>query len=283
LEHATRLFHAGNKEATMSKTDGYERREFLQDATAAVLAAGCWGWQAGAASAEDGAHVHAMLIVGEQTVFLSHLPLFDSPHDYQVILEATFSKPGSNPQSVYFNDRKRTGEKVYTLQPKAFVLPRLAAGQPLRSFSANVFRGQYELMKPREQDAARIGQDVEVKVTKVIHFRKFDPAAAKVAQLEYLLFGKGAELFLAHLITRPPDFDQILPVKVSDHKFTDAELGQGVPIAFPDKTNSVSGRIRDMQPVIGQIKGAGGGSPKGLQLHPGIELYSEEDDLKKRG
>ena len=127
----------------------------------------------------------------KQTVFLSHLPLFDSPHDYQVILEATFSKPGSNPQSVYFNDRKRTGEKVYTLQPKAFVLPRLAAGQPLRSFRANVFRGQYELMKPREQDAARIGQDVEVKVTKFIHFRKFDPAAAKVAQLEYLLFGKG--------------------------------------------------------------------------------------------
>jgi hypothetical protein len=275
-------FPAGNKEAAMSKADRYERREFLQCGAAAVLAASCWGWQTGAASAEDEANVHAMLIVGEQTVFLSHLPLFDSPHDYQGILEATFSKPGSDPQSVYFNDRKRSGEKVYTLQPKAFVLPRLAAAQPLRSFSGNVYRGQYETMKPREQDAARIGKDVQVTVTKVIHFRKFDPAAPKTAQLEYLLFGKGPELFLAHLITRPPDFDQVLPVKSPDHKFTDAELGRGVPVAFPDTTNSPSKRLKDMQSVTGQIKAADGGSSKTVQLLPGVELYSEEEDLGKK-
>ena len=47
------------------------------------------------------------------------------------------------------------------------------------------------------------------------------------------MFGKGDELFLAHLITRPPDFDQILSVKVSGHAFTDAELGQGVRIISP--------------------------------------------------
>ena len=42
-------------------------------------------------------------------------------------------------------------------------------------------------------------RDVNVTVTRVVHFRKFDPAATKPAQLEYLLFGKGTELFLAHL------------------------------------------------------------------------------------
>ena len=54
-----------------------------------------------------------------------------------MILEATFSKPGGDPQADYFNDRKRTGTKIYTLEPAAFVLPRLAAAEPLRSFKAS--------------------------------------------------------------------------------------------------------------------------------------------------
>ncbi len=98
----------------MSKTNHHGRREFLKGSTATVLAASCWGRQAGAVSAEDEESVHGMLIVGEQTVFLSHLPIFGSPHDYQVILEAAFVKPGSDPQADYFSDRKRTGTKIYT-------------------------------------------------------------------------------------------------------------------------------------------------------------------------
>ena len=229
----------------MSKTDNHRRRDFLKGSAAAAFAASSWGWPAGAAPAEDRPSMHGMSIVGEQTVFLSHLAMFGSPHDYQVILEASFAKPGSDPQADYFNDRKRTGTKIYTLEPEAFVLPRLAAAEPLRSFKANIYRGHFERISPqRALDAARIGEDVDVNVTRVIHFRKFDPAAAKPAQLEYLLFGKGTELFLAHLITRPPDFDQILSVKALNHKFTDEELSQGVPIVFPGKTNSTAKRIR---------------------------------------
>ena len=53
-------------------------------------------------------------------------------------------------------------------------------------------------------------EGVDVGVTRVIHFRKFEPGAAGLSQLEYLLFGKANELFLAHSITKPPDFDQVL-------------------------------------------------------------------------
>lgn len=35
---------------------------------------------------------------------------------------------------------------------------------------------------------------------------------ARPGYLQYILFGAGTDLFLAHLITKPPDFDQILPV-----------------------------------------------------------------------
>jgi len=267
----------------MSKINNRSRREFLKNSFAAIFAASYWGWPTGAVSAEDPKRVHGMLIVGEQTVFLSHLPLFFRPHDYQVLLEAAFAKPGSDPQADYFNDRKGKGKntKIYTLEPEPFVLPELAAATPKRSFKANVYRGHFEKITPqRALDVARVGEDVDVSVTRVIHFRKFDPTAVKPAQLEYLLFGKGAELFLVHLITKPPDFDQILSVKVLNQKFTDAELSQGLRIVFPGKTNEVLKQLRGVKPVTGQVPGAGGAAPKTLQVQPGIEFYFEEGELK---
>src|SRR6185436_5247861 len=97
----------------------------------------------------DNSATHNMLVVGRQTVFLSHLPMFSdpgsvSPHRYQAILEATFAKAGSDPQALYFNDRKANpGTKIYTLNPDPFVLPNLGA-QTLRSFKAKIFRGHLE-------------------------------------------------------------------------------------------------------------------------------------------
>jgi hypothetical protein len=112
--------------------------------------------------------------------FLSHLPLFGSPHDYQAIFEVAFAKTASDPQADYFADRKRTGTKIYTLEPERFVLSMLAAAAPLRSFKADVYRGHFERFPNRRaQDAARIAQDVDVNVTRVIQFGKFDPSAAK--------------------------------------------------------------------------------------------------------
>jgi hypothetical protein len=102
---------------------------------------------------------------------------------------------------------------------------------------------------------------VDVTVTRVIHFRKFDPAAAKPSQLEYLLFGRGAERFLAHVITRPPDFDHILAVTSLGPQVTDEELTQGMTLRFPGKTNSVASRIRGVQPVTAQTPGTGGAAP----------------------
>ena len=42
--------------------------------------------------------IHGMLMVGTQTIFLSHLPMFHRPHDYQVILEVGLQAASSNPQ-----------------------------------------------------------------------------------------------------------------------------------------------------------------------------------------
>lgn len=220
---------------------------------------------------------HNMLVVGERTVYLSHLPMFQEkgqrpmPHRYQAILEATFAK-----QEEYAKDRQaHSATTIYTLNPENFVLPDLA-GQLLRSFKANtVFRGHLE-----RDGNAPILQDVGVTVTKVIHFREFDPKAKKPRQLEYILFGKGGELFLAHRIVGPPDFDQVLSVKTVEPALTDGELAPGVTVIFPGTQNTAVGRL-GVKKVAGEATLAG--SPavhKKIQVDVGRELYFEEGELK---
>jgi hypothetical protein len=73
----------------------------------------------------DPPSVHNMLIVGEETVYLSHLPRFQSKmsHRYQVILEVIFPK-----QESYMKDRQQHSmTKIYTLNPEKFVLPELVS------------------------------------------------------------------------------------------------------------------------------------------------------------
>ena len=256
------------------------RRDFLKIAVASA-AAGYWTASEAATHAggpADSPGVHGMLVFGERSVYLSHLPIFGSPHDYQVILEATFAKSGRDPQADYFSDRKRTGKKMYTLEPQQFVLTDLAAPSPRRSFKANVYRDHFERFRTqRAKDAALIAEGVDVGVTRVIHFRKFEPGAAGLSQLEYLLFGKANELFLAHSITKPPDFDQVLSVR-SSRSFTDAEVRQAMSIVFPGKTNQSTQRIKGVPPVTGQVKSATA-THEPIMFQPGTEFYFEEGEL----
>jgi hypothetical protein len=220
-----------------------------------------------------------MLLVGQETAFLSHLPIFGSPHDYQVLLEVTFAKPGSDPQADYFSDRKRTGSKVYTIEPERFVLPELAAAKPRRSFTADIYRGHFERIPERAKEAARIGERVTVTVTRVIHFRKFAPAAVKPSHLEYLLFGKSSEAFVAHVITSPPDFDHVLGVTSPGQGFTAAQLARGVTLRLPNSKNTAESRIRGDKLLPAETVEADGAAPTKIQLQPGVEFYFEEDEL----
>ena len=269
----------------------HSRRTFLQAGAAAVIGTGCLGSTLSAlhaadamkhyASLADEATGHNMLIVGQQTVFLSHLPMFSgkgfvSPHRYQVLLEAAFTKPAGNPQATYFADRKKNPKtNIYTLGPEEFVLPRFAASSdPLRTFRADVFRGHLERSGNR-----RLAAQVDVQVKRVIHFREFTPQEP-ATRLEYLLFGKGSEIFLAHFISAPPDFDQVISVSVSDHKFTDEELGQGMRLVF-ERPNKSAQRLKETQTVVGAVRGgSASASPVKMTVKVLREFYLEEGELR---
>jgi hypothetical protein len=226
--------------------------------------------------------VHVMLVVGEETVYLSHLPMFDHPnHDIQAILEVTFTNQGSDPQADYADDRKETQTRIYTLVPEEFFLPDVVstdpARPPRRSFKGLIFRGHFEKQGTPITDTA-----INVNVVNVAHFRKFDPHAQELPQLGYLLFGKGPELFLAHRITKPPDFDQVLPVQVTGHEFTDEELSRGLSVVVPGRANSLSERLRRGDRVAAEAQLGEAEDPETfeIQLEAGTEFYFEEGELR---
>lgn len=271
-----------------------ERRSFLKNVCAAAVASSLCSIKLEAHAPfnpllADAPATHNMLVVGEKAVYLSHLPMFNrldrtktsylTPHRYQVLLEATFSRRGKELQNIYMEDRANNPTvNMYTLEPTAdFVLPRLGSSNPLRSFRATIFRGHLE----RGGEEIKGLEDVTVNVKRVLHFRQFDPKVSKPARLEYLLFGQPSELFLAHFISKPPDFDQIASVKIDGRTFTDAELSAGVRIAIPGRPDSAQQRLRENQQAAGEalIGGAKPQTPSKLQVTALREFYFEEGEL----
>jgi hypothetical protein len=258
------------------------RRNFLQTTALAALSLGV---VATPAAAEDDPATHNMLVFGEQTVFFSHLPMFDSvndgeftsPHRFQVILQAALTP---EQMASYVKDRQaHPGAQFYTIGPEEFVLTRLFEPKTkpqLTEFAATVFRGHLEEKPQHPVPGLR---DVKVKIARVVHGRQFDPRANKPPALEYLLFGHGPERFLAHAIFAPPDFDHVLTVKSVSADLTDRDLEQDVRVTIPDRKNVASERLRVGQSVEGMLR-IGSGAPTKVQLEVGRRIYFEEGELQ---
>src|SRR5262245_20172772 len=79
-------------------------------------------WGPAAAQPKDKPAIHNMLIVGQQNLYLSHLPMFQEsgqplmPHRFQVILEVAFTK-----QEAYAKDRQAHPATIYMLNPQQFI------------------------------------------------------------------------------------------------------------------------------------------------------------------
>lgn len=159
----------------------------------------------------DSPSVHGMLMVGRSKIYLSHLPMFHSPHDYQVILEVELS---TEAKKTYLDSLGASAETVYTLVPETFVLPEMISSP--RPFKASLFKGHFE------RGGHEIAKRVEVQIKKVVFFAKFDPTATHHANATYLVFGHATEQFLAHVITSKPDFDHLVEVKVLDSRVVTA-------------------------------------------------------------
>ena len=86
---------------------------------------------------------------------------------------------------------------------------------------------------------------------------------------------------MAHFITKPPDFDQLLSVHIADHEFDEEDLRRGIQMVFPGRANSMSERIREGELVTAEAQLAGRDGPETLevQVEAGIEFCFEEGEL----
>ncbi|MEU6867514.1 hypothetical protein ABZ924_30465 [Streptomyces sp. NPDC046876] len=226
---------------------------------------------------------HGMAVMGEETVYLSHLPMFAMPvHAFQVLLEVTLDNEAGNAHKVYVEDRRQTGTDLYTLDPEPFRISDLVtpAGQPaLTSFDGTLYRGHFE------RGGTAIVDPVRVDVRRVVHFRHLDEQDPRPPVLTYLAFGKGGELFLAHRIVTPPDFDQHLQVgnvrSVSGVSLTDELLAKGPRLAILGRDDTPADRLAESQQVAAKLLDGGAGAPDAVDLRftAKREFYFEEGEL----
>jgi len=219
-----------------------------------------------------------MLVVGRKHAYLSHLPMFHGEHAAQVILEAGFRKAGADVTAVYLKDRASHPEvTMYTLQPQEeFVLSELFTpdlANPARAtFNAQaLFRGHLE--RPGNK---QIAENFTVAVRRVIHAHRLP--ASPPGELTYVVFGSPDELFLAHFISQPPDFDQVLGVKF-EPAVTAEDLEQNPVLRIAGRANGAGGRLRAAERLACGLQ-VGHNAPRDVQLLAETEFYFEEGELR---
>jgi hypothetical protein len=223
--------------------------------------------------------IHGMRIVGEKSIYLSHMPLFNSQcHSYQAILEVVFKGDG-NPQAKYLLDQAKSPiQNEYTIEPiEHFLLPKIGSGE-VKSFKANIHRGQYE----RNTEPQLIASNITVAIKNVVYFQQLAVTADSHDSnfMQYLLFGDLNEKYLSHLITKPPDFDQILSSKVSLNSSDNISTLRAVKLVISGrkimKSSKLKQALKPHDEVISLINGKG----KPVKIKVGEEYFLETDDLK---
>ncbi len=156
--------------------------------------------------APDKPSVHGMLFFGgvkSPTIYVSHLPIFHTPHDYQVLAEIEI--PGDVRSAYRKSLKANPRQTVYTLVPEVFVLPEMLANP--RPFTAELYAGHFE------RGGKPISEKFTVSIKRIVYQKKFDLQEKRSESASYLVFGDASAQYAAHCITAKPDFDHILTLK----------------------------------------------------------------------
>lgn len=206
----------------------------------------------------DKPSTHGMLVFGTKgKVYVSHLPMFHTPHDYQLIAELELPEAA---KAVYQASlAAHPAETVYTLVPETFVLPEMVAHP--RPFSATLVRGHFE------RGGTEIAPEIRVSLGRIVHFRKLEKKAARPVNATYLLFGTAAESFLAHFISARPDFDHVVRVNAS-------LVSEGEALLL------TSTRLDDLKPLPVPARLEFSSAKGHVSVQPVQELYLEHGDLR---
>jgi hypothetical protein len=196
-----------------------------------------------------------------------------------LIASRRFSKVELPNQTVYTSDRaKNVSQRIYTLEPKSFVIQNLmptpTGPVPMSSIPVQTIQRGYFERSPEANEKVLI-QSGNVRIKRVLHFREYQPGARPIPQLRYLLFGTGADLFLAHFINGAPDFDHVLTVRTLSPSPSEADLKSGILMEIPNRSNTIRDRLVDSLTVDAKTVV----SRQPMKIATGRTLYLEEGEL----
>jgi hypothetical protein len=186
--------------------------------------------------------IHGQLMLGQSISY--HLPVFmtdpwSHPHNFQVVLELALP---ADAQAAVAADQIAHPDSIYTVVPPVFSQTSLVIdvpGHPRKNEFAELdfFRNHFE-----RSDRVRIVR-APARIVRILHFRELAPDLPKPAELAYVMFGSSGGLFLAHMLSAPPDFDQVLEVEV-DGVPGDVDMTAGFSLSFADRSNQVEDRLK---------------------------------------
>jgi hypothetical protein len=231
----------------------------------------------------DTTGVHGMLLFGEETIYLSHLPMFNRLHRFQVLVEVSFADDVS---ATLAADRKDAGGEIYTFLPEPFTMD----GSTPASLDGTIFHGHFE------RGGRPIAEGVTATIERVVYFTPLDLNAEHndSGALTYLCFGRPEELFLAHQITARPDFDHIVtaqpvPGTVRDQAgrpLSDDDIHRAfetaAPVRFTGRVDTSDQRLAADESLDGLFFGtvaATGAHGFTVEMKIGREVYLEIDEL----
>ncbi len=142
--------------------------------------------------------VHGMLLFGQDASYVSHLPMFHSPHDYQFIASVELAETGAG-KTVSHYQRLRNSNSIFTIAPKPMDLSEVVSGKKT-SFEVTIYKGHFE------RGGTPLGAAI-VKVKQILIGQKI--AREQGLSTEFLSFGSAQDYYLAHVITGQPTYDAI--------------------------------------------------------------------------
>ena len=156
----------------------------------------------------DPASTHGMLIFGKDKIYVSHLPMFHSPHNYQMVSEVELD--GDSRQK-YLELRELHPDELMTIMPEPFVLPEMVI-KP-RPFLAKFFLGHFER-------GGVVKGTMTVKLKNILLFQKLPAEVSAPLVQRGFIFGEQNDQYMVHVISSRPDFDQLVNVKSKKNGFT---------------------------------------------------------------
>ncbi len=161
---------------------------------------------------DDSFGFHGMMLFGQSKSYVSHLPMFHAPHNFQAVFEVEVDS-SSEGGAAYKKLKLSSGPDQFSLAPSEnFHLKKMIDGE-IQEFEADVYKGHFE-----KQGAVNLGT-AKIKVIKKIFSKDIsgESHGAKrwIAQ-KYFIFGemgsKTPELYAIHEVTSKPSYDAIFEV-----------------------------------------------------------------------